>query len=504
MNDLGHSRLLPAAAAPCEWRLLLRSAVTHLLAAGLVLVLLVIIVRFTAWPPVLAVLGLSSLTVLTVALGFRLPAADPDGPPLWRLCHSLGSRESLIPLGLGLGLIVSGLISPAGAVSVVVERYPVLWLIFTFALLSYGLRHSGLFRYLAVRVLVLCHGSAIRLCVGFFLLTSVVTCFTSNDVAVLVMTPLVLELSRASGIRDPRLLLLAGCFIASNTLSMATLFGSPSNIIIALALGLGFWDYLKLMAFPSVIALFSSLLVLVAVPAFRPSGAAAFPAPPAGEPGLSPAMLGQCLLFCGAVAAYSGALGLGWSLWTVSLPFSLLALASVWRLRVRGSGREVRGSWEALGSLPAGITGFALCFFLVSSVVVDAGLAREFFQALVGIAPAWRTAAFLAGTAVLVNLVNDLPASALLGGLLAGAPSVSGPGGTVMVQSVVVSLNLGCYLTPVGALAGLMWFHILRRDGARYGLLVPRPLDLLWYGGLHFLVCGGLMWALLPLGPAVR
>jgi arsenical pump membrane protein len=104
----------------------------------------------------------------------------------------------------------------------------------------------------------------------------------------------------------------------------------------------------------------------------------------------------------------------------------------------------------------------------------------------------------------LVNLVNDLPASALLGGLLAGAPPVSGPGGTVMVQSVVVSLNLGCYLTPVGALAGLMWFHILRRDGARYGLLVPRPLDLLWYGSLHFLVCGGLMWALLPLGPAVR
>ena len=167
------------------------------------------------------------LTILLVVFGIRLPPLDPDGSSLWKFSFSATSRESLIPLGIPLGLLVADYADGALLKSVFLERYPIIWLIMTFAVLSYAMEQSGFFRYLATRTLLLCRGSVPRLTIGFFVLSSVLTYLASNDIVVLVMTPLVLELSRQSGIRDVRLILLVSCFIAANTLSMATVFGSP-------------------------------------------------------------------------------------------------------------------------------------------------------------------------------------------------------------------------------------------------------------------------------------
>ena len=97
----------------------------------------------------------------------------------------------------------------------------------------------------------------------------------------------------------------------------------------------------------------------------------------------------------------------------------------------------------------------------------------------------------------MVNTMNDLPASALIGDMVADL-QISGWRRDMVLQGILVGLNAGCYLSPVGALAGLMWFHMLKRDGARFGLVVPRPIDLLWFGGLHFLVAAVMLCALLP------
>ena len=65
-------------------------------------------------------------------------------------------------------------------------------------------------------------------------------------------------------------------------------------------------------------------------------------------------------------------------------------------------------------------------------------------------------------------------------------------------NEIIVQISLGCYLTPIGALAGIMWFHMVRRDGTRYGMLVPRPVNLFWHGGLHFVICTVALCATLP------
>ena len=93
-----------------RWGALVRSVGVHGGAALVVFCACVFLIRAAGYPAVAVVMGLSVLTVVVVAFGIGLPRVDPDGLPLWRLCYSLGCRESLVPLGLSVGLVVSGLL----------------------------------------------------------------------------------------------------------------------------------------------------------------------------------------------------------------------------------------------------------------------------------------------------------------------------------------------------------------------------------------------------------
>ena len=87
---------------------LARGAVgVHGAAASVVYCACVLLVWAAGYPPVAVDMD---LTVLVVAFGFGLPRVDPDGPRLWRLLYSQGSRESVVPLGLAGGLLFAGLL----------------------------------------------------------------------------------------------------------------------------------------------------------------------------------------------------------------------------------------------------------------------------------------------------------------------------------------------------------------------------------------------------------
>ena len=455
--------------------------------------------RWTGLPSITVILAAAAATIMLVVFGIRRPNLDPSGPSMWKLCYSLSSRESIVPLGLAGGLLGAGLVEAPAFASVLLERYPILWLIMTFAVLAYGMERAGVFRYLAVWTLVWCRGSVPKLTIGFFALSSALTYLASNDIVVLVMTPLVVELSRQSGIRDVRLILLVGCFIAANTLSMGMVFGSPSNIIVALATDMGFVEYLRLMMLPTLITAGASLLTVSFVYAFAVVFAGGLPAySPAGirPVRFSRAMGWQCVLFAVALVGYSVSLGGLYPFWMVSLPMTVMGLISARWLRMPHSDEEPAGALDAVCSLPWGIVGFAFSFFLVAEALVTR-FPTGLLSWLADLPPVWQLLASLGGTAVLVNTINDLPASALIGDMVATL-EVTGWRRSMILQAILVGLNAGCYLSPVGALAGLMWFHMLKRDGARYGLVVPRPVDLLWFGGLHFLVAAVMLCALLP------
>lgn len=71
------------------------------------------------------------------------------------------------------------------------------------------------------------------------------------------------------------------------------------------------------------------------------------------------------------------------------------------------------------------------------------------------------------------NLINNIPMSVLFSSILANSPS-----NTEAVFATVVGSNLGACLTPIGALAGIMWSSILREHDLKFGYL-----DFLKIGG---------------------
>ena len=74
------------------------------------------------------------------------------------------------------------------------------------------------------------------------------------------------------------------------------------------------------------------------------------------------------------------------------------------------------------------------------------------------------------------NLLNNIPMSVLFESIVSGASNTA-------VYGAVVGSNLGAFITPVGALAGIMWNKILVRHDVKlpfikfvlYGVIVAVP-----------------------------
>lgn len=132
--------------------------------------------------------------------------------------------------------------SPPQQKQTIAAKVPIILLILSFAYLSISLDISGFFKAAATYVVGLARGNGHRLLVYVYLLCSALTYFTSNDIVILSMTPLLMHVGDCSSIRDA-VPLLTTQYIAANTAAMGLLVGSPTNIILgAFALGVCMWS----------------------------------------------------------------------------------------------------------------------------------------------------------------------------------------------------------------------------------------------------------------------
>lgn len=72
------------------------------------------------------------------------------------------------------------------------------------------------------------------------------------------------------------------------------------------------------------------------------------------------------------------------------------------------------------------------------------------------------------------NLINNIPMSVLYENIIAYASTSTQ---IKALYSAVIGSNLGAFLTPIGALAGIMWMSILKQYGVRFAFL-----DFMKYG----------------------
>jgi Na+/H+ antiporter NhaD/arsenite permease-like protein len=118
-------------------------------------------------------------------------------------------------------------------------EWSTLGLLFGMMVIVGELSHTGIFEWLAVRLLVYSKGSFNRLMVLLCLLTGLLSAFLDNVTTILLIAPVTIDMCGILEV-DPRPYLIAEV-ILSNIGGTATLIGDPPNIII----GSSFEDWLR-------------------------------------------------------------------------------------------------------------------------------------------------------------------------------------------------------------------------------------------------------------------
>lgn len=389
-----------------------------------------------------------------------------------------------------------------------VEKFDIIVLIFSFGIMSEGLGASGFFRYVAYKIVALCEGNSTRLVLYMFTMTSVVTLFTTNDIVVLVLTPVIVEICFQAGIRNTKPILLSQ-FVAANTLSMGLLIGSPTNIIISEELGVNFFEYLAMMLLPAVVAFASSfLLITLLIRATESDDVSLFDdlhiqpeytmPTEVPEPYFTAQMRNWILIFVTFVVLVAVVTFLRVSLFWCAIPSMIIAIG-YWYVSDEHEAPVVR----PLKRLPYGVFFFGMTFFIFAeafarSPVVETVLI-PFLQQFFADSPVRAGVLGVFGSGILVNVFNDLPAAALIANVLSRLEFSSFVSRILLVQSSLVGLNIGTYVTQVGALAGLIWFNQLRIQRTKQRdyfpelageMSFPSRGDLVRYGILHFVFTG--------------
>ena len=338
----------------------------------------------------------------------------------------------------------------------------ILVLFISMTILSIYLDELGFFRYLACKTLGLAGKNQRKLFLYLYLTVSVLTVFTSNDIIILTFTPFICYFAKNAKI-DP-IPYLAAEFVAANTWSMALVIGNPTNIYLATANGIGFVYYLTVMALPTLMSGLTAFLLLYLL--FRKRISAPIETNMTQKydiedrTGLTLGLihLGACTAAL-AVSSYVGV-----EMWAVAglSVVSLFICSRVIALFRKQSDTTILG---CLKRAPWQLVPFILSMFIMTIVLTKTGVTAS-IAAFLGKEMTLLRYGFASFAAA--NLVNNIPMSVLFCSVIENAdPLIT----TKAVYATIVGSNIGAFMTPVGALAGIMWSSILNRHGLRFGYL---------------------------------
>lgn len=122
------------------------------------------------------------------------------------------------------------------------------------------LRRSGVFSLLTVKIAEMTRGNPLKILILFSVVTAVLSAFLDNVTTVLIIIPIVVELTVGLGL-DPKLFVISQAII-SNIGGTATLIGDPPNIIIGSRVGLTFNQFVVNLITPVTVS-FGVTLILI-------------------------------------------------------------------------------------------------------------------------------------------------------------------------------------------------------------------------------------------------
>ncbi|MCX6665113.1 MAG: SLC13 family permease [Euryarchaeota archaeon] len=369
--------------------------------------------------------------------------------------------------------------------------FGILILFLSMVFMSIFLDITGFFEYCARLALKFAGNSGRRLYFSIYIVVSILTIFTSNDIIILTFTPFIYYFAKNAEI-DPIPYLIAE-FFAANTWSMMLYIGNPTNILLAASFDIRFFEYFKYMFLPALTAGFVNMILLYII--FRKK----VNKPIKHEKSIKPieaitdrsgAFLGLCIL-AGCIIALAIAPYFHIDMWMISLGFAIALLVillirdsyhALLRKHIQTKRFVVK---PTLRKMPLAIIPFVLALFITVEALRIYGITTDigvFFRNIVQ--GSQTIAVFLYGftSAFTANILNNIPMT------VAYVPIANAATQTTMLPAILattIGSNLGANITPIGALAGIMWMSILRekdvkitfKEFVKYGLLIT-PITL--------------------------
>ena len=344
---------------------------------------------------------------------------------------------------------------------------------------SVTLDAMGFFKWAALRVVKIARGSGLRLFFYVSLLTAAVSILFANDSAVLILTPIVLEIVACLGIDSKgKLAYLFSAGLMADTAAMPLITSNPINILSADFFKYSFIDHLVFMGPVAVATILSSLLLFYLF--FRKKIPKVYDAEAAdvltrGKPVISPLLLRVSLATLVAV-------DIGYVLTSLSrVPVSLVIcsgaafLVAVYWFTLKWNG-SVNGEKKGLIGLARNINWdiilFMFSIFLVVQGLETAGITNLLSSALVATSKLPSMLGIFAPSMVVTigaSFMNNWPMT-ILGLLSIKQAALSGKTLTGLIFSNIIGNNLGPHFFPLGSLAIVIWLETMKRKGVSISL----------------------------------
>ena len=370
---------------------------------------------------------------------------------------------------VGLDEFWSGLTANTG-----INPIQILILFLSMTMISIFLDELGFFARVANWVLKRTSSSQFKIFIAFYALVSIFTMFTSNDIIILTLTPFIIFFCKNAKISP--IPYLVSEFLAANTWSMMFIIGNPTNIYLASSFDYDFVSYFKVMAVPTLVAGLLEFGLLILIFRRKLKDPIEHHEDELPEQNKVLTIVGLSILgICTVMLIVSSYINLPMYLISAGSLIALSIVVLIYSIVKKKKPKELlnsykRAPWELI---PFVIGMFTIALALKKYEVTN--YIANFFGDEVLV---WK---YGFSSMMTANVLNNIPMSVLFTSIIS---SSSAANLSPAIFASIAGSNIGAFLTPIGALAGIMWMGILKNyeikfnflDFVKYGFIIAVPV----------------------------
>lgn len=338
----------------------------------------------------------------------------------------------------------------------------ILTLFISLSMISISLDELNFFNYLSTKALEKSKGNQYKIFFTIYLLVALLTIFTSNDIVILTFTPFIILFSKKAKINPLPYLIME--FVNANTYSMLLSIGNPTNIYLSSTQDISFLYYLSKMYLPTLLSGLSTLIIILVL--FRKDLNKDIEDISLEEVHLNnkPLVIINLIILASTTILLVISNYINLEMWLICL-CSLIILTFVllvYTFKTKNKTYLV----DTYKRLPYNLIPFILSMFILVLSLKENGIVSYLEQGLnfLSVNKISEAFTYTISSTLFDNIINNIPMSVLYSSLLKEQSELA-------LFSTIIGSNIGAYLTPVGALAGIMWMSILKKHEVNFSFI---------------------------------